>query len=185
MCETKKMLEDCSAAIEHASSAVPTMRLLSFSSTAVAGRSARVAILVGEGVDGASVNTIYGELLAHGALPYFVGCNPGSVVVADNIRLDIEVVIGGRHTMLFEAIVIPEGKSFIKTLEHNAFILNFVRQQYNHCKPILAIGAASLLLEKSAVSPALPSGLADPSIIIGASAQLKKAVAELKVMLPQ
>lgn len=184
MSDTRKIGEKCSAAIMQANAMVPAMRLLNFPSTAAVSRSARVAILVGEGVDEASVKTIYGELLAYGAQPFLVGCDREKVVVADNISLGIDIFIGVRRPMLFEATVIPEGESFVKTVEHNTFILNFMRQQYHHCKPILAIGAASLLLEKFDISPSLPSGLSDPSIIIGASAQLKKAVAELKVMLP-
>lgn len=185
MSDTRKIREDCFDASSYVNSIASTVRLLSFpSASVVVGRSARVAILVGEGVDEASVKTIYGELLAYGALPCLVSFTSGKFV-ANNISLNKNIFSDLRRPILFEATVIPEGDFFVNSVEQNAFILNFVRQQYHRCKPILAIGNASQLLEKSDVFPALPSGLSDPSIIIGASAQLKKAVAELNVMLPK
>jgi catalase len=46
-------------------------------------------------------------------------------------------------------------------------MLEFLKDQYRHCKTILVLGAATALLEKAGVPPALPSGKADPGLIVG------------------
>ena len=40
------------------------------------------------------------------------------------------------------------------------------RDPYSHCKTILVLGGASALMEKAGIPPALPSGKADPGIIV-------------------
>ena len=44
--------------------------------------------------------------------------------------------------------------------------LEFVTDQYRHYKPILAIGSGSALLTKAGVPLALPSGRADPGLLV-------------------
>jgi catalase len=44
-------------------------------------------------------------------------------------------------------------------------VLEFVKETYRHCKPMLLMGAASSLLEKACILPALPSGKRDHGII--------------------
>jgi Zn-dependent M28 family amino/carboxypeptidase len=45
----------------------------------------------------------------------------------------------------------------------------FVKEQYRHCKPILALGASSSLLEGSGASRKLPDGSDDPGIVLTGS----------------
>ena len=46
---------------------------------------------------------------------------------------------------------------------------DFLRDQYRHGKPILALGAAEALLRAAGIPPLLPDGAADPGLIIGAA----------------
>ena len=43
--------------------------------------------------------------------------------------------------------------------------MEFLKDQYRHCKPILIVGEASALLERAGIPPALPSGQPDPGLI--------------------
>jgi len=184
MFDSKKIRQAYSSPMAKANSPGGNVKLLNFTAAAV-NRSDRVAILVGEGVNGAGVKTIYHQLVAYGALPCLVDCNSERPVITEYIDLNVDQCVSTSRATVYEAIVIPDGDAFAKNCQSNISTLNFVRQEYNHCKPILAIGAACLVLERSNISSVLPSGLADPSIIIGTSAQLKKALAELNAMLPQ
>ena len=41
----------------------------------------------------------------------------------------------------------------------------FIKQQYRHCKPILALGMGKTLIESAGVKLTLPSGEPDPGVL--------------------
>ncbi|OBV39807.1 catalase [Janthinobacterium psychrotolerans] len=139
----------------------------------------RVAILVGPGVDAAQVRDIYGALLADGAVPRLVGSALGPVDTQAGAPLAVEVTLETAPGVLFDAVVIPDGAAAIEQLSLDANALDFVRQQYRHCKPLLVIDAGKALLDKAGVPLTLPDGSADPAIIIAAAGDAK-AVAAFK-----
>ena len=47
--------------------------------------------------------------------------------------------------------MIPDGKAGILTLAADGRATEFVREQFRHCKTILAIGSGSLLLEAAGI----------------------------------
>ena len=49
--------------------------------------------------------------------------------------------------------------------------VEFIQAQYRHCKPILALGTATALLEAAGVKAALPDGSADPGVICAPAAE--------------
>jgi catalase len=50
-------------------------------------------------------------------------------------------------------------------LANDGHALEFLKDQYRHCKPILALGAGSSLLEKAGLPGALPTGEPDPGLL--------------------
>jgi catalase len=48
-------------------------------------------------------------------------------------------------------------------------VLEFVKDQYRHCKPILAIGEGAELLQRAGIPQSLASGDADPGLLIVAA----------------
>ena len=58
----------------------------------------------------------------------------------------------------------------------------FIKDQYRHCKPILALGASAQLLTACGIDKTLPNGKSDPGLIAGnagaAGAQFITAIAE-------
>jgi catalase len=60
--------------------------------------------------------------------------------------------------------------------------LEFIKDQYRHCKPILATGDSEKLLEACGIPAALPNGKPDPGVLlapdaVGAMARFIAAVA--------
>ena len=43
--------------------------------------------------------------------------------------------------------------------------VEFVKDTYRHCKPILAVGSGAELLEEAGVPPSLPHGKTDPGLL--------------------
>ena len=139
----------------------------------------RVAILVGPGSDAAQVRAIYASLLADGAVPRLVGSALGQVDTKAGAPLAVEVTLETAPAVLFDGVVIPDGEAAAQQLSLDANALDFVRLQYRHCKPILAVDAGKTLLDKAGVPLTLPDGGADPAIIIAAAGDAK-AVAAFK-----
>jgi catalase len=65
-------------------------------------------------------------------------------------------------------MVLPDGEAAVKTLASDGHTLEFLKDQYRHCKPILVLGASSRLLKEAKISSTLPSGKADPGLFTSA-----------------
>ncbi len=130
-------------------------------------RTRRVAIFVAPGVDGAQVQSVYASLLADGAVPRLVGNMLGKVKTADGATLDVEISLEAGPAVLYDALVVPDGAKAAEALARNAHAIDFVRDQYRHCKPILACGAGEALLDKAMLPKTLPDGAADPGLFVG------------------
>jgi catalase len=111
----------------------------------------RVAILVTDGVDGAPLVELHDALAQRGAVPRFVGPMLGTVESTSGDAIDVEISIDAGPSVLWDAVVLPDGKDAVKALSVLGYALEFVKDQYRHCKPILAFGASSDLLEGAGI----------------------------------
>ena len=68
--------------------------------------------------------------------------------------------------VVFDAVVLPGGAPAIDTMLKSAQAMDFVRNQYRHCKPILALDGASALLQAAGVPQQLPDGDGDPGVLV-------------------
>ncbi|SHG40680.1 catalase [Massilia sp. CF038] len=140
----------------------------------------KVAILIGNGIDGAMVRAVYTSLLNDGAVPRLVGSQLGKVQASDGSVLYVEITLEAGPSVLYDAVVVPDGADAIKALGRDAHALDFVREQYRHCKPIMVVGAGTGLLKQAAVPPALPDGTDDPALIGADTEDVPAAIAAFK-----
>ena len=146
-------------------------------------RTRRVAIFVADGVDGAMVRTIYESLLCDGAVPRLVGQKLGKVAPLAGDALDVEITLEAAPSVLYDALVLPDGDAAAAALGQDANALQFVREQYRHGKPILAVGGGAGLLASAAIPPKLPDGGDDPGLVGSDAASLPQALAAFKAAL--
>jgi catalase len=125
----------------------------------------RIALLVANGVEDAALRQLHSALTARGAVPRFVGATLGQVEGATGDALDVEISLETGPSVLYDAVVVPDGESAIKELAQLGHALEFLKDQYRHCKPIFAIGAASALLEGAGIWTTLPDGTSDPGVL--------------------
>jgi len=125
-----------------------------------------VAILVAEGIDVAGSKRMHAALAKEGAVPRYVAARLGTVVGQDGDEIEVEVTFETMPSVLFDGVVIPDGKPGTTALGHLGQALEFIKDQYRHCKPILAIGSGADLLEAAGAPSALRSGKADPGLLI-------------------
>jgi catalase len=68
--------------------------------------------------------------------------------------------------VLWDAVVLPAGDAAVGTLSRVGQAMDFVKDQYRHCKSILVLGNSTALLDAAGIKPQLPDGSADPGIFI-------------------
>ncbi len=130
----------------------------------------KVAILVAEGCVGQSVVDVHAKLLAAGAVPRFVGPRIGPVATADGVAIEADASTENEPGFLFDGLVLPDGEPAVAALSWDGHAMEAIRDQYRHCKPILAFGTASQLLDIAGIETALPTGEPDPGLTITADA---------------
>jgi catalase len=130
-------------------------------------RTRRVAIFVADGVDGEGARAVHAALLEQGAVPRYVGARLGTVSTAQGDTLQVEVTFEAMPSVLFDAAVVPGGKAAMEALGNVGHAVEFIKDQYRHAKPILALGEGADLVENAGAPPVLPSGEPDPGMLIG------------------
>jgi catalase len=126
-----------------------------------------VAILVADGCDGEALVALADRLTGDGAVPRFVSTTLGPVQPAGGDAVEVDVSLEAAPAVLYDALVLPDGDDAISTLRADGRTLEFIKDQYRHCKPILALGAGEQLLRACGIDAALPDGQCDPGLIIG------------------
>jgi catalase len=129
-------------------------------------RSRRVAILVADGVDGAVARQVHESLLAEGAVPRFVGVKMGAVSTADDPGLEVEVSLEAAPSALWDGLVIPDGDGVADGLALSGHAMEFLKDQYRHCKPVLLLGSTSALLEEARIPSPQSSGIPDAGLLL-------------------
>ncbi|AWL06125.1 catalase [Massilia oculi] len=160
----------------------PSLSLLSRpGQTGIKGR--RVAVLIASGVDDKAVKKQYASLLKDGAVPRMVGNMLGKVTARDGDPIDVEISVEAGPSVMYDAVIVPDGAPAVEALAKNAQVLEFLREQYRHGKPILAYGSGSDLLAKAMIPQKLPDGSADPGLVMGDPANAEAALDAFKTAL--
>jgi catalase len=134
-------------------------------------RTRRIALLVADGVEGNSLRAVHEALRAEGAVPRYVGAKLGQCTTLDGEAIDVEVTLETSPSVLYDALVLPNGEAAVDALQAVGQAPEFIKDQYRHCKTILALGAGRRLLEKAMIPRELPQGGADPGILLGNDAR--------------
>jgi catalase len=133
-------------------------------------RTRRVAILVADGVDGAAATALHEALAGEGAVPRFVAPRLGAVRMAEGDALEADATLETMPSVLFDAVAVPGGKAAVDRLGNVGLAAEFIKDQYRHAKPILALNEGADLVENAGVPARLPSGDEDPGLLIGRQA---------------
>ncbi|QJE02239.1 catalase [Massilia forsythiae] len=146
-------------------------------------RTRRVALAAAEGVDAAGARELYASLLRDGAQPRIVGQRLGELSTASGRPLDVEVSFEATPSVMYDGLVVGPGDASAAALARDGRVLEFVRDQYRHGKPILVIGAGRQLLAAAVIPLALPDGSPDPGLFLADEAGLAAALAAFKAAL--
>ena len=116
-------------------------------------RTRRVAILVADGCDGE---------LARGPRRSADGRRCGPALRVDDARcrcnqpsgdaIEVDVSLEAAPAVLYDALVLPDGADAVTAPAADGRTLEFIKDQYRHCKPILALGASDAAARRPAAS---------------------------------
>jgi catalase len=131
----------------------------------------KVAVLVADGVEGASLTSLVKSLNSAGAVTRLLGSRLGTVQSeGGGERFEVDATLENSPAVLFDAMVLPAGPAAISALMRDGRSLEFLKDQYRHCKTILALGTSTKLLEEAGIASNLPGGDPDPGLIVGSDA---------------
>jgi catalase len=130
----------------------------------------KVAVFIADGCLGQSVADVHARLLDAGAVPRFIAPRIGPVSTEDGVDLEADASLENEPAFLFDALVLPDGGAAVVALSADGHAMEGIRDQYRHCKSILALGSGADLLDIAGVPRTLPSGQPDPGITTTADA---------------
>ena len=129
-------------------------------------RMRRVAILVADGVNGESARAIHAGLSQRGGRAPFCRLRLGRVQSTEGNQIEVDVTAEAMPSVLFDAVVVPGGhEDMVKVFANAGPVLEFIGQQYRHCKPILVLGNGRAVAERAGVKLVLPSGELDSGVL--------------------
>ena len=103
-------------------------------------RGRKIAVLVAPGADGRSVNAMVKSLAGAGAVVRLLAACLGTVESKGD-ALEADATLETMPSVLFDAVIVPDGEGAAEELRSLGQALEFLKDQYRHCKPILILGA--------------------------------------------
>jgi catalase len=114
-------------------------------------RGRRVAILIGDGVDAASVAKASEAIVEAGGVARLVAARLGIVTAADESELEADATLETMPSVVFDGVVVPDGKGAAETFGRLGQVAEFLKDQFRHCKPILMIGEGRTVVEGAGI----------------------------------
>ena len=139
-------------------------------------RGRKIAMLVAAGVDAESINQVHAALTAQGAVPRLVGPHIGGVKSASGKLLQADASMENEPGFLFDALVLPDGQQGVEALAGDGHTMDFIKDQFRHCKTILVLGASKTLIDKAGITDKLQGGKPDAGLVMAAAGNPKAAI---------
>jgi catalase len=126
----------------------------------------KIAILLADGVDAEPITDLIEALNGAGASTRLLASRLGTVRGEEGERLEIDATLENSPAVLFDAMVLPGGNEAVDALCLDGHALEFVKDQYRHCKTILALGDSTKILVKAGIPLMLSAGQPDPGLLV-------------------
>ncbi len=143
----------------------PPLSLMALPGTgAIATR--KIAVLIAAGMDVSSIEALQTELTKAGAVIRFLGARLGAVKSESGAMVEADATLENSPSVLFDGVIVPSGDGLAQALAKSGQAVEFLKDQYRHCKTLLVLGASVALLDKAGIPKVLPSGKPDPGLLI-------------------
>lgn len=109
----------------------------------------KVAVLVADGYQDAELSAVLETLMKSGVQAEVVSPKLGFVTSDGLGRLEVKHSLLGADSVLFDAVLIAGGRESVNNLLKESKTIDFVKEAYQHFKPIGALDAGAELLPKA------------------------------------
>lgn len=107
-----------------------------------------------------------------------IGPQLGPVKSGKGVSLEAMATLENSPSVLFDALILPDGNAGVELLSAEKQTSEFIANQYNHGKTILAIGASSKLLESAGVVKSASSTKLADGVFLAAGKDVEKVGAQ-------
>jgi catalase len=111
-------------------------------------------------------------LTDEGAVVRLLGVRLGTVDAADGDTLEVDATLENSPSVLFDAVVLPDGEVAASALLADGQTVEFIQNQFRHGKTILAVGAGRTLLPAAGIKDAKRDVERDPGLILADSGDM-------------
>lgn len=105
-----------------------------------------LAVLVNDGVNGNTIETIVNWALAEHAVVKLIGPSSAPVKTQTGESLKVDGSSAGEPSIMFDAVIIPDSKQS-EAVKKDGTALHYILETYKHLKPIAFIGDSAQLVE--------------------------------------
>jgi len=155
----------------------PALSMANTRKDSITGR--KIAVLVADNVDEASINAVRNALQAGGAMIKFIAPRLGEVKNSEKGFIKVNHSLPTVGSVMFDAVFIPGGQQSVETLCADADAVLFVKEAYKHGKAIAATNEGAFLLAKAARSAGIADGMfKGPGVITSSSETVDDAFVE-------
>ncbi len=113
-------------------------------------RGRKIAILIAAGSNGGLVTALQKSLGEAGAVVRLLAARLGSYDAGGSV-LEADATLETMPSVLFDAVIVPDGKDAAETLRSLGQALEFLKDQYRHCKTILVMGAGEAVATEAGI----------------------------------
>jgi catalase len=116
----------------------------------------KIAFLVADGVNGASLKFIKNALTAQGAVVELVAPRLGTILSNEKEKMAVDRSLLTTPSVIYDAVYVAGGAKSCAALAADADAVHFLNEAYKHCKPIAAGSDTAELLQATFFNQNLP-----------------------------
>lgn len=138
-------------------------------------RTRKVAMLAANGVDAKSLERVRAALVKAGAVVKVVAPQVGRLTTAaGKATVEADASLETTPSVVYDAVVLCGGADSVAALQRDGRALEFVKDQFRHCKTMLCLESSQEMLARCGITRAMQAK--DPGIIIANAGELKTDV---------
>ena len=111
----------------------------------------RIALLAGDGIEAGALRTVRETLAQLRCVPRVVAPRLGLLRTAEGEPLAVDTTVEAMPAVLWDAVVVAGGPEALPALIANGQVLEFLRDQWRHAKPVLLLGRDATLLRAAGI----------------------------------
>ncbi|RYY78971.1 MAG: catalase HPII [Moraxellaceae bacterium] len=112
----------------------------------------KIAVLVSNGVNADTVETILNWAIEEMAVVKLVGPSPAPVKTNKGDMLKVDAAMDGMPSIMFDAMVMVDGDD-VSAMQQNGEGLHYLLETYKHLKPLVLLGEYAKLLQQLHLKP--------------------------------